>query len=171
MTPLLLSLLLTVAPGTPDGGVVVVKGHKFMAELARTPQEQATGLMRRQFLAKDRCMFFHYTEPGYHGIWMKNCLIALDVAWVKEDGSVVEVYENAPPCSPMRGDDCPTYGGTVESRHFIEFPAGTFRRIGLKKGDRLGWNLTFSTGGGDRGGVSVPADAPSGKPSARKKRK
>ena len=76
---------------------------------------------------------------------MKNCLISLDVVWVKEDGTVVETSENTPPCSPLRGDDCPTYGGTVPARHFVEFPAGTLRRIGLKKGDRLGWNLTLPT--------------------------
>jgi uncharacterized membrane protein (UPF0127 family) len=155
MTPFLLSLLLAATPGVPDGGMVVAKGQNFLAEVARTPQEQAMGLMRRQSLAKDRCMIFIYKEAGYHGIWMKNCLIALDVAWVKEDGTVVETYENAPPCSPMRGDDCPTYGGTVESRHFVEFPSGTFRRIGLKKGDRLGWNLTFSDGETAKGGLPV----------------
>jgi hypothetical protein len=38
------------------------------------------------------------------------------------------------------------YGGTVPARHFVEFPAGTLRRIGLKVGDRLGWNLGLSTG-------------------------
>jgi uncharacterized membrane protein (UPF0127 family) len=86
---------------------------------------------------------------------MKNCLISLDVAWVKEDGTVVELVEHAPPCSPMLGDDCPTYGGTVESRHFVEFPTGTFRRLKLRKGDRLGWNLTFSDGGTAVGGAPV----------------
>ena len=116
------------------------------------------GLMHRQSLAKDRCMFFIYTESGYHSIWMKNCLIALDVAWVKQDGTVVELQEDVPPCSPMRGDACPTYGGTQESWHFIEFPVGTFRRIGLKKGDRIGWNLSYSDGGGAVGGAPVPAD-------------
>ena len=157
MAPLLLSLLLAVSPGVPDGGVVVAKGQTFLAEVARTQQEQAMGLMRRQSLAKDRCMIFIYDEPGLHSIWMKNCLIALDVAWLKEDGTVVETYESAPPCSPMRGDDCPTYGGSVESRHFIEFPTGTLRRLGLKKGDRLGWNLKFSDGGSAVGGLPFPA--------------
>jgi hypothetical protein len=97
---------------------------------------------------------------------MKNCLISLDVAWLKQDGTVVELQENAPPCSPMRGDDCPVYGGSVPARHFVEFPAGTFRRLGLKKGDRLGWNLTLSDGQTVVGGAPVP---PEGK--AKKTRK
>ena len=158
MTPFLLSLLLAFGPGLTDGGEVVAKGHKFLAEVARTPQEQALGLMHRQALAKDRCMIFIYRQDGYHAIWMKNCLISLDVLWVSENGTIMEFQDNAPPCSPMRGDDCPTYGGTVEARHFVEFPAGTIRRLGLKKGERIGWNLTFSDGTKAVGGLPVPPD-------------
>ncbi len=146
MTPLMLSLLLAITPGVADGGIIMAKGQKFLAEVARTPKEQELGLMHRQSLAKDRCMFFLYQEDGNHRIWMKNCLIALDVVWVKEDGTVVETSELTPPCSPLLGNDCPVYGGTVPARHFVEFPAGTLRRIGLKVGDRLGWNLGLSTG-------------------------
>ena len=135
------------------GGTVLFKQTSFMAEVAATDQEKAKGLMYRQALAKDRCMFFVYGEEGYHSIWMKNCLIALDVAWVDADGKVLEIVEHAPPCSPMRGDDCPTYGGTQPSRYFIEFAAGTFKRLGLKKGDRLGWELTLDDGRVVRGGV------------------
>ncbi len=138
------------------GGTLAFKHHTFMTEVASTDPEKAKGLMYRQALAKDRCMFFVYGEDGYHAIWMKNCLIALDVAWVDADGRVVEVAEHVPPCSPMRGDDCPNYGGTLASRYFIEFPAGTFQRLGLRKGDRLGWDLTLDDGTRLKGGVPVP---------------
>lgn len=137
------------------GGTVVYKQTSFMSEVASTEQEKMKGLMYRQSLAKDRCMFFVYGEDGNHGIWMKNCLIALDVAWVDAEGHVVETSEHTPPCSPMRGEDCPTYGGSVPARHFIEFPAGTFKRLGLKKGDRLGWELTLDDGRVVRGGQPV----------------
>jgi hypothetical protein len=157
MIPLLLTLLLSSTPGVADGGIIVAKGHRFLAEVARTPQEQARGLMYRQALAKDRCMFFFYQEDGEHRIWMKNCLIALDVVWIKADGTVVETSERTPPCSPMLGDDCPVYGGTVPARDFVEFPAGTLQRIGLRKGDRLAWNLELSDGERLVGGAPVKA--------------
>ena len=137
-------------------GTVAFKQTSFLAEVAATEPEKAKGLMYRQSLAKDRCMFFVYAEEGVHAIWMKNCLIALDVAWVDAEGKVVETTEHVPPCSPMRGDDCPTYGGTASSRYFIEFPAGTFKRLGLKKGDHLGWDLTLDDGRGVRGGAPMP---------------
>lgn len=157
MTPLLLSLLLA-ATGTPDGGTVVAKGKAFLAEVASNPREQARGLMFRDRLAPDRCMIFIYPEDGYHSIWMKNCRISLDVAWITADGTVVETADNVPPCSPMKGDDCPSYGGTVPARHFVEFPAGTLKRLGLKKGDRIGWNLRLADGTAVEGGAKVPAE-------------
>ena len=166
MTPLLLSLLLAAQPSKPagpDGGIVVVKGQKFLAEVARTPQEQARGLMYRQHLARDRCMIFLYDQDGTHPIWMKNCLIALDVVWIRDDGTVVEANENTPPASPLMGDACPTYGGTVPARHFVEFPAGTLRRLGLKLGDRLGWKLTLD-------GAPVTGGAQAGPASRRRKK-
>lgn len=159
MHAILFSLLLTIAPVTPDGGTVVAKGQRFLAEVAVTTQEKTRGLMYRQSLARDRCMIFLYEEDGHHAIWMKNCLIALDVVWTKEDGTVVEIVEQAPPLSPMfKGPDeaAPTYGGKVLSRHFIEFPAGTVKRLKLKLGDRLGWNLKLVDGTTIVGGIPVP---------------
>lgn len=152
----LLAILLSLPLAAAGGGTVVYKTTTFLAEVAATPAEQEKGLMYRQNLARDRCMFFAYGQDGYHGIWMKNCLIALDVAWVDAEGRVVEIVEHAPPCSPMLGNDCPTYGGSVPARHFVEFSAGTFRRLGLKKGDRLGWDLTLDDGRRIQGGAPVP---------------
>ena len=165
--PALLGSLGSIAVFGAGGGTVAVKGHRFTAEIAATPREQQKGLMYRQSLAKDRCMIFIYDEDGYHGIWMKNCLISLDVVWIASDGTVAEMAENVPPCSPMRGDDCPTYGGTVPARHFIEFAVGTIKSIGLKKGDRLGWDLKLDDGTPVVGGVPVPAE----KAAAKAKRK
>ncbi len=159
MPAFLLSLLLATAPVTPDGGIVVAKGQRFLAEVAVTPQEKSRGLMYRQSLARDRCMVFLYEDDGYRPIWMKNCLISLDVVWVKEDGTIVEIVEQAPPLSPLfKGPDetAPTYGGKVLSRHFVEFPVGTVRRLKLKLGDRLGWNLRLADGTAVVGGTPVP---------------
>jgi uncharacterized membrane protein (UPF0127 family) len=153
---MLFTALLSLPLLAGGGGTVAFRQTTFLAEVAATDQEKAKGLMYRQSLAKDRCMFFAYGEDGYHSIWMKNCLIALDVAWIDAEGRVVETAEHVPPCSPMRGDDCPTYGGKAPSRYFIEFQSGTVRRLGLKKGERLGWDLTLDDGRVLRGGLAMP---------------
>ena len=154
----LLSLLLSIVSLLPNGGAVSVKGHRFTAEAAVTSQEQMQGLMYRSSLAKDHCMIFLYGRDGQRPIWMKNCLISLDVVWVKEDGTIVEIAEKVPPLSPLfQGPDseAPIYGGTVPSRHFVEFPVGTVRRLKLKVGDRIGWAIKLTDGTSERGGVPV----------------
>ncbi len=176
MLNLLAALLLSVSQTTPgaDGGLVLAKGKKFLTEVARTPQEQARGLMFRQTFKPDRAMFFLYSESAPRPIWMKNCLISLDVVWIDAEGTIVETAEHCPPCSPMRGEDCPNYGGTATSRHFVEFASGTIKRLGLKKGDRIGWDLAFVDGTTAVGGLKItdksPAkDAPAKKSGKRKK--
>lgn len=158
ITTLALTALSGFTPATASsGGSVTVKGKSFLAEVARSEAERARGLMYRAHLPKDRCMFFFYEADGHHPIWMKNCLISLDVAWLSADGTVLEVQENVPPCSPLRGDDCPSFGGTRASRHFVEFAAGTFRRLGLRPGDRMGWDLRLDDGTVVKGGAQAPA--------------
>lgn len=142
LAPLFLALPL-LAGGK---GTVTVKGKPFTAEVAATQAEKAKGLMERPHLPQDRCMVFLYDQDDYHPIWMKNCLIALDVLWLDAQGRVVEFLEKVPPCSPMLGNDCPTYGGTVPGRYFVEFAPGTFKRLGLKKGDVLTWELKLDDG-------------------------
>jgi uncharacterized membrane protein (UPF0127 family) len=167
-----LSTLSAISAHAGGGGQVSAKGQVFLAEVAVTDAERAKGLMYRQSLAKDRCMIFVYAEDGLHTIWMKNCLIALDVVWITADGTVVEVAEQVPPVSPMfRGSDAdlPTYGGHASARHFVEFPSGTARRIGLKKGDRLGWDLTLDDGTQMKGGAPVGKKAVPAKKAGRKR--
>ncbi len=143
LLPLLMALPPLVAGG---GGTLSLKGQSFLAEVAATDAEKAKGLMYRNHLPADRCMVFLYADDGYHAIWMKNCLIALDVIWVDASGRIVEIVEKAPPCSPMLGNGCPTYGGTTPARYFVEFAVGTVKRLGLKKGDPVAWDLKLDDG-------------------------
>lgn len=171
MTPLALSLVLPVlvaqAPQT-DGGVVVVKGQRFLAEVAQTQRERERGLMYRTTLAKDRCMFFiGEQDQELSAITMKNCLIALDIIWIKADGTVVDIAEKVQPPSPVKiyrsDEDYIGHICQVPSRHFVEFPAGTAKRLGLKVGDRIGWDLALKNGSRLKGGLPVPAGGTSKK--------
>lgn len=138
------------------GGSVAVKAKVFMAEVAATERETSRGLMYRQSLAKDRCMVLLGEGDALRPLRTWRHLIALDVAWVDQEGRVVELSAHTPPCRAAKAEDCPAHGGTVSSRHLIEFPAGTFKRLGLKKGDRLGWELTLDDGRVVRGGQALP---------------
>ncbi len=71
--------------------------HRFVVEVARTPEQQARGLMHRQTLAADRGMLFPYDPPRPASFWMKNTLIPLDIIFIRQDGSIANIAENTVP--------------------------------------------------------------------------
>ncbi len=109
------------------------KTHRFTVEIARTEQEQATGLMNRPSLAPDRGMVFPFTPPRDASFWMKNTLIPLDMIFVRSDGSIANVEANAVPLSLD-----PVYSaGPV--RAVLEITGGRAGELGIKAGDKVDW--------------------------------
>jgi uncharacterized protein len=111
------------------------KGQTIMLEVARTSQEQSTGLMNRTELATDRGMLFVFSPPRPVSFWMKNTLIPLDMIFMS-NGVVKYISAQALPC---KQDPCPTYG--PESRAdidgVIELRGGRATELQLKVGDRV----------------------------------
>ena len=70
---------------------VTLKDHAFVLEVARTDQEQETGLMYRTTMPADRGMLFVFADARPRAFWMKNTRIALDIAYLDADGFVVNV--------------------------------------------------------------------------------
>jgi uncharacterized protein len=64
----------------------------FTLEHAVTEQERQWGLMDRQELAEDHGMLFHFADSQQRTVWMLNCWVDLDVAFVTSDGIITEVY-------------------------------------------------------------------------------
>lgn len=120
--------------GSPN--TVTINGHTFSAEISRTFEQKVKGLMFREELPSDSCMLFLYYSDAKRSIWMNNVKMPLDVIWITESGNIVEIQENVPPCVMFYDSQtCPEYGGRVPARHFIEFPAGTVSKAGIKLGD------------------------------------
>src|SRR2546430_586959 len=70
--------------------------HNIQAEIARTPDERATGLMFRERMGANEGMLFAFEEPATQCFWMKNTLLPLSAAFVADDGTVVNIEDMAP---------------------------------------------------------------------------
>lgn len=114
--------------------ILMPAGSIVSAELANDPEERRVGLMFRESLAEDGGMLLAFPEDGPAGIWMKNCLVSLDLVWLDRDGVVLAVEENAPPC---RAEPCAIYQPDVSARYVLELSAGRAGREGLRPGSRL----------------------------------
>ena len=107
--------------------------HRFTVEIARTQEEQATGLMNRSQLAPDRGMIFPFDPPRDASFWMKNTLIPLDMIFVRADGSIANIAANTVPLSL---EPVPSEGpvGAV-----LELAGGRAAELGIKPGDKVAW--------------------------------
>lgn len=107
--------------------------HKFIVEVARTPEEQARGLMHRQSLAPDRGMIFPYSPPQPAAFWMKNTLIPLDMIFVAPGGRILRIEANTVPYSlePVGS------GEAVEA--VLEIAGGRSAELGISAGDQISW--------------------------------
>ena len=109
------------------------KTHRFTVEIARTPQEQARGLMFRQSLAPDRGMIFPYDPPQPVAFWMKNTLIPLDMIFIRQDGTITNIAANT---VPMSLDAVPSAEPVAA---VLEIAGGRSAELGIKAGDRVDW--------------------------------
>lgn len=107
--------------------------HRFTVEVARTPEEQAQGLMNRQSLAPDRGMVFPYDYPQPVAFWMKNTLIPLDIIFISPGGRILRIEANTVPLSlePVGS------GEPVEA--VLEIAGGRASELGIAAGDKVKW--------------------------------
>lgn len=109
------------------------KLHRFTVELAKTPAEQARGLMFRTELAPNRGMIFPFTEVRMASFWMKNTVIPLDIIFVRSDGTIESIAANTTPYSLD-----PVASGEPVSA-VLELAGGRAAELGITPGDKVEW--------------------------------
>jgi len=114
--------------------VVLPSGAVYAVELARTPEEQAQGLMFRESLPERSGMIFLFSDASPHQFWMKNTMIPLDIVWLDGSGRVLFVSANTPPC---RADPCPNYGPELPAPVVLEIAGGMAAKERVTVGSRI----------------------------------
>jgi uncharacterized membrane protein (UPF0127 family) len=104
--------------------------HVIHAELAVTPQQQATGMMFRSEMGANDGMLFVNETAGVRCFWMHNTLLPLTIAFIADDGSIVNLADMAP-----RSDDSHCSARPV--RYALEMRQGWFAKRGFKAGLKL----------------------------------
>lgn len=110
---------------------IVPNGTTIQLEVAKTPQQQAMGLMYRPALPDDRGMLFPFPSAQPVSFWMKNVPVSLDMVFI-HNGVVKYIQPAAPPCA---NEPCPTYGPNTLIDKVIELRSGRAAELNLKVGD------------------------------------
>jgi uncharacterized membrane protein (UPF0127 family) len=120
----------TTAPTTLPSVDVQIGTERFTLEIADDPAEQETGLMYRKAMAADHGMIFVFPWSDVRSFWMRNTLIPLDILYLDDDAVVLNVEPMVPlDESAVRSDG--------KARYAIELNAGTAKRIGIRRGDKV----------------------------------
>lgn len=111
-----------------------LNGVPVTIEVAINQAEQAQGLMYRESMPENHGMLFVYEQPRFMGFWMKNTLIPLDIAYIREDMTIGNIETMTPHRGPF---DPPSYRSTYPSLYALEMNAGWFAENGFSAGDRI----------------------------------
>ncbi len=100
------------------------------AEVAKTPQERAKGLMGRKHLGPQEGMLFIFENEDYHAFWMKDTLIPLSIAFIDKQGRILSITDMKPLTLESHSPPAPIL-------YALEMKKGWFSANGIKAGDIL----------------------------------
>jgi uncharacterized membrane protein (UPF0127 family) len=104
--------------------------HNIRAELALTPEQRQKGLMYRRDLGQYEGMLFVFDSPSPQCFWMKNTPTPLTIAFLADDGSIVNLAD-------MKPFDEASHCSAKPVRYVLEMNQGWFAKRGIKPGFRL----------------------------------
>ena len=104
--------------------------HQIVAEVARTDSQRATGLMNRSSMGVNEGMLFIFEQPARQCFWMKNTLLPLSIAFLDDQGVVVNIAD-------MQPQSLDSHCSARPVRLALEMNQGWFARRGVKAGSRL----------------------------------
>ena len=67
--------------------------YRIQAELADTPKAREVGLMNRTSMPTNSGMLFVFEQKAGHCFWMNNTKIPLSIAFITDDGKIVNIEE------------------------------------------------------------------------------
>ena len=104
--------------------------HRIEAMAALTHAQRALGLMHRREMADHQGMLFVFEQAQVQCFWMKNTYLPLTIAFVADDGTIVNLAD-------MQPHSLESHCSTRPVRYALEMNRGWFARRGIAAGFTL----------------------------------
>lgn len=115
----------------PNKPIIRIGETQLTVELLRTEAERIQGLSGRDSLPPNTGALFIFPDDDYHGIWMREMRMSLDIIWIDNTHKVVHIEKNVHP------DSFPTvFEPPVPARYVIEVPSQYTDSFGIEIGDQ-----------------------------------
>lgn len=109
---------------------LTIKNQRATAEVAATTPTRTTGLMNRFSLKPDTGMLFVFNVPSQQLFWMKNTYVPLSIAFIGENGRILNIEDMAPQTET-------THPSNGLALYALEMKKGWFADRGIGPGDRV----------------------------------
>lgn len=110
---------------TLSAGMYVIK-----AEIAANEAERQQGLMFREKMASNEGMLFDFEAPAGVCMWMKNTLIPLSVAFIDNNGKIINIED-------MQPQTTDSHCAKKAVRYALEMNQGWFKQKNIKPGSLI----------------------------------
>ena len=120
-------------------GTIKVDDTVLEVQIADTEPRRIRGLMFQDQLPFDQGMIFVFNESGVYSLWMLNMQFSLDMIWFDEDGAIVHIEKNIPPCkTPTQIMACQSIIPSGEAKYILEVTSGFIDKFNITKDSKLG---------------------------------
>ncbi len=116
---------------------VTIGNNIFKVKLCTTKKSITDGMMGKNFNETFNGMLFIMPESTEQNFWMYNCIIPLDIIMIVGD-TITKIHHNCKPCYDI--NNCESYEGY--GNRVLEIAGNSCVELGIKKGDKLSFNLT-----------------------------
>jgi len=106
-------------------GTIMLDDIPLVVQIADTEPRRVRGLMFQDQLPFDQGMIFVFNQPGLYPLWMLNMQFSLDMIWFDQDGKVVHIEKDIPPCkTPLEIAACQSIVPDGHATYILEVTSG-----------------------------------------------
>ncbi len=115
-------------------GTIKVDNIPLQVMIADTEPRRVRGLMFEYQLPYDQGMIFVFEESGLYSLWMLNMQFSLDMIWFDQDGKVVHIEKDVPPCkTALEITTCQSIIPDEEALYVLEVTSGFVDKNNITK--------------------------------------
>jgi len=115
-------------------GTIKVDDIPLQVLIADTEPRRVRGLMFEDPLPYDQGMIFVFEESGLYSLWMLNMQFSLDMIWFDQDGKVVHIEKDVPPCkTALEITTCQSIIPDEEAVYILEVTSGFVDKNNITK--------------------------------------
>jgi len=106
----------------------------LQVQIADSEPRRIRGLMFQDQLPNDQGMIFVFEQPGLYSLWMLNMQFSLDMIWFDQEGKVVHIEKDVPPCkTPLEITVCQSVIPDEEAVYVLEVTSGFVEQNNITK--------------------------------------